>query len=77
MIIRNNREKLNKIVNEYYEFEESIMYTYMDDMNNCNIYFYIMNHKSYQKLQSNEDVIRNQKEMILRPMLQEIWAYKK
>lgn len=70
-------QRILKHADEYYEFEESIMYTSMDDMNNCNVYFYIMNHKSYQKLQSNEEVIRKWKDMILRPILQEIWEYKK
>lgn len=70
-------QRILKHADEYYEFEESIMYTSMDDMNNCNVYFYIMNHKSYQKLQSNEEVIHKWKDMILRPILQEIWEYKK
>lgn len=56
---------------EYGDFEDAIMTSAMD--NKCNVYELITKHASYPKLIKNPDFKKHWRELVLRPILQEIW----
>jgi len=59
---------------EYYDFEEPIFYN--AEVDKCNIYKFVMEHPSYEKLKTNPEFKKDWKEFLLRPLLQEIWKEK-
>lgn len=64
---------LNK-ADDYYEFETPIFYN--AELDKCNIYKFVMEHPSYNKLIANPEFKHDWKSFLLRPLLQEIWNQK-
>jgi len=71
LLLNNYCKKVLQNAEEYFEFEDAIMNNSMDDR--CNVYSLIMNHPSYPKLIKRPEFKTNWKDLILRPILQEIW----
>ena len=59
---------------DYYDFAEPIFYN--AEVDKCNIYKFVIDQPSYEKLKTNPEFKKDWKEFLLRPLLQEIWKEK-
>lgn len=75
LLANNYCNKVLSSADEYMDFEDAILNNSMD--NRCNVYALIINHPSYPKLIKRPEFKAHWKELVLRPILQEIWSEKR